>query len=141
MDMEKSLIKEINKISKFIITKDISFIGYEYGNSLFVFMKIEDIDIHLEIFLDDISILNCFNSDKNLLNFSGTTEECLNQINFLILNKELTYEERVKWFYSNYYETGMEYDNLIKTMLNDDLDNLKWYDDFIKIPKYRKDLK
>ena len=101
----------------------------------------EKLNIHIEIFLEDISVINCFNGSENLLNFSGTTEECLNKINDLIDDIELSYEERIKWFYSNYYETGMEYDNLLKTMLNDNLDNLKWYDEIIKIPKYRKDLK
>ena len=52
----------------------------------------------------------------------------------------LTYEERIKWFVSNYYETGMEYLSLLVTMKNEDLDNFKWYDEIIKIPKYRHEI-
>jgi hypothetical protein len=52
----------------------------------------------------------------------------------------LSYEERIKWFVSNYYETGMEYQIMLDNMKNDDLDNFKWYDDFIKIPKYKDEL-
>ena len=50
---------------------------------------------------------------------------------------ELTYEERVKWFITNYYETGMEYEILLETMKDKDLNNLKWYNDVISIPKYK----
>lgn len=55
-------------------------------------------------------------------------------------NRELTYEERVKWFLAHHYETGMEYEILLDNMRDDDLDNFKWYDDFIKIPKYFEEL-
>jgi len=51
-------------------------------------------------------------------------------------NRKLTYKERIKWFIENYYETGMEYGILLDDMKNKDLDNFKWYDDIIKIPKY-----
>lgn len=50
---------------------------------------------------------------------------------------ELTYEERVKWFINNYYETGMEYKILLETMKDKDLNNFKWYNDVISIPKYK----
>ena len=50
---------------------------------------------------------------------------------------ELTYEERIQWFISNYYETGMEYESLLITMKDEDLDNFKWYNDIISIPKYK----
>jgi hypothetical protein len=50
---------------------------------------------------------------------------------------ELSYEERVMWFFQNYYETGMEYDILIETLKNSDLDNFSWYGEKIKIPKYK----
>lgn len=49
--------------------------------------------------------------------------------------KELTYEERVKWFINNYYETGMEYESLLISMKDKDLDNFEWYGEIIKIPK------
>ena len=52
----------------------------------------------------------------------------------------LTYKERVRWFFNNYYETGMEYLILLDSLKDDDLDNFEWYDDIINIPKYREDL-
>jgi len=62
----------------------------------------------------------------------------LNEKNMKITkkNRKLTYKERIRWFIQNYYETGMEYGILLDTMKNEDLDNFKWYDDIIKIPKY-----
>ncbi len=54
---------------------------------------------------------------------------------------ELTYEERVKWFITNFYETGMEYEYLLDALKNEDLDNLKWYNDVISIPKYKIETK
>lgn len=52
----------------------------------------------------------------------------------------LSYEERVRWFFNNYYETGMEYRILLDTMRNEDLDNFLWYNDIIQIPKYKEDI-
>ena len=52
------------------------------------------------------------------------------------MKRKLTYEERVRWFIQNYYETGMEYGILLDSLKNEDLDNFKWYDDIIKFPKY-----
>lgn len=51
-----------------------------------------------------------------------------------------TYEQRVMWFLKNYYETGMEYDLLLISMEGADLDNFKWCDDIIHIPKYKDEL-
>lgn len=48
--------------------------------------------------------------------------------------KKLEYKHRIAWFISNYYETGMEYPNLLETMKDEDLDKVKWYDDIISIP-------
>ncbi len=59
---------------------------------------------------------------------------------FFGIREELTYEERIAWFIQNFYETGMEYPILLETMKNNNLDKLKWYDDFIKIPKYTDEL-
>ena len=59
-----------------------------------------------------------------------------NIIKFLF-RKKLTYEERIQWFINNYYETGMEYGVLLIVMKNEDLDNVKYYNDIIKIPKYK----
>jgi hypothetical protein len=52
----------------------------------------------------------------------------------------LTYEERIRWFIQNYYETGMEYQILLETMKDADLDNLQWYDEVIRIPKYKHEI-
>jgi len=52
----------------------------------------------------------------------------------------LTYEERVKWFVQNYYETGMEYEGMLLALKDEDLDNLKWYDEVIKLPKYKHEI-
>jgi hypothetical protein len=49
----------------------------------------------------------------------------------------LTYEERIAWFVKNYYEQGMEYESLLVTMKDEDLDNFQWYDEVIKFPKYK----
>jgi hypothetical protein len=50
--------------------------------------------------------------------------------------KELTYEQRVRWFVNNYYETGMEYASMLESMKNEDLDNFEWYGEKIQIPKF-----
>ena len=57
------------------------------------------------------------------------------------MKTELTYEERIAWFVENYYESGMEYQSLLVTMKDEDLDNFKWYDDFIPIPKHKVESK
>lgn len=60
-----------------------------------------------------------------------------------ILSKDyelLTYEERIDWFLQHYYETGMEYQILLDAMKNEDLDNFKWHDSIIHIPKYKHEL-
>ena len=54
--------------------------------------------------------------------------------------KKLTYKERIDWFVANFYETGMEYQIIYDSFKNENLDRIKWYDDFIKIPKYTDEL-
>lgn len=49
--------------------------------------------------------------------------------------RKLTYEERVQWFFDNYYESGMEYPSLLENLKDADLDRLPWYGDFIAIPR------
>jgi hypothetical protein len=51
------------------------------------------------------------------------------------LDRKLSQEERIKWFVSNYYETGMELDILLVSMKDTDLDNFIWYGETIDIPK------
>lgn len=60
-------------------------------------------------------------------------------MNFIknLFKRKLTYEERIQWFVDNYYETGMEYEYLLISMKNEDLDNFQWYDEIINIPKYK----
>jgi hypothetical protein len=86
--MEKLIIEELNKLSKWIITKNISFIGHEWSNSLslFTFIKIGDVNIHLEIFfgVNIESVVNCFRDKEHLLNFSGKTEDCLIEVDSII---------------------------------------------------------
>jgi hypothetical protein len=55
-------------------------------------------------------------------------------------DKLLSYKERVWWFVQHYYETGMEYQILIDSLKDDDLDNFRWYDEYIKFPKLRSEL-
>lgn len=50
-------------------------------------------------------------------------------------DRNLSQEERIKWFVSNYYETGMELDILLVSMKDADLDNFVWYGEKIDIPK------
>jgi hypothetical protein len=57
-------------------------------------------------------------------------------VNELDKRIELTYEERVRWFVNNYYETGMEYASMLESMKNKDLDNFVWYGEKIQIPKF-----
>lgn len=57
------------------------------------------------------------------------------------LERELTYEERVAWFVSNYYETGMEYEGMLKALEHEDLDNFKWIDETIRFPRKFSELK
>jgi hypothetical protein len=54
-----------------------------------------------------------------------------------MIRKKLTYEERVRWFYENHYETGMEYQNLLNWFKGKNLDSFQWYDNTVSIPKYK----
>lgn len=54
--------------------------------------------------------------------------------------EELTYEQKIRWFVNNYYETGMEYQGMLHALKNEDLDNFKWYDEIIKFPKYKHEI-
>lgn len=77
-----------------------------------------------------------------LLNPTNTSERTmpLGMITGQFICVGMTYEERIKWLFENNYETGMEYGILLETMKNEDLDKLKWYNDFITIPKYKLSL-
>ena len=56
------------------------------------------------------------------------------------MGKELTYEERIQWFISKYYESGMEYEGLLVSMKDTNLDSFQWYDETVSIPKYGDDV-
>lgn len=74
----------------------------------------------------------------NIFNPSNIEDRLIKQ-NWLVSKffcQKLTYEERIKWFIHNFYETGMEYESLLESFKNDDLDNLKWYDETIHLPLY-----
>lgn len=87
--------------------------------------------------------LDCKETEKNHPRYSEACRTEFEEVRKGKFNFEgigwdaLTYEERVAWFVSNYYETGMEYEGMLESLKNEDLDNLKWYDDVIKIPKYK----
>jgi hypothetical protein len=51
------------------------------------------------------------------------------------MTRELTYQERIQWFISRYYETGMEYEGLLVSMKDTNLDSFQWYDETISIPR------
>ena len=55
------------------------------------------------------------------------------------MGKELTYEERIQWFISKYYESGIEYEGLLVSMKDTNLDSFQWYDETVSIPKYGDD--
>ena len=78
-----------------------------------------------------LHVINIFNPSN--------IEDRLIKSNWLISQffcQKLTYEERVKWFFQNYYETGMEYEILLNSFKDEELDSIKWYDDTIQVPKY-----
>ena len=54
--------------------------------------------------------------------------------------KKLTYNQRIDWFYANYYESGMEHDTIYHLFKNLNLDKLEWYGDIVEIPKYKEDI-
>ena len=51
-----------------------------------------------------------------------------------------TYEQRIGWFVQNYYETGMEYEDMLENLRNVNLDAIQTVKGIISIPKLAKDL-
>lgn len=51
------------------------------------------------------------------------------------MDRPLSQEDKIRWFFSNYYETGMELDSLLISMKDTDFDNFIWYDQKIDVPK------
>lgn len=55
---------------------------------------------------------------------------------------ELTQQQRIKWFFVNYYETGMELEGLQQSLKDKDLDEgIDWIDGKVIPPKYLDDIK
>lgn len=54
-------------------------------------------------------------------------------------DRELTYEERVRWFIFTHYETGMEYEGLLQSLKHENLDNYEYRGEIVQFPKYVKD--
>lgn len=55
---------------------------------------------------------------------------------------ELTKQQRIKWFFTNYYETGMELEALQEALKDKDLDlGIDWIDGKVIPPKYLDDIK
>lgn len=80
-------------------------------------------------------------SGTHLINFYNPTniEERFLKSNYFSVQfsvHELEYEERIKWFFTNYYETGMEYEILLEDMKKQNLDKIKHHDKIIALPKY-----
>jgi len=51
------------------------------------------------------------------------------------MDRPLSQDEKIKWFFANYYESGMELDSLLISMQDTDFDNFLWYDKKIDVPK------
>lgn len=51
------------------------------------------------------------------------------------MDRPLSQEDKIRWFFSNYWETGMELDSLLVSMKNTDFDNFFWYEEKIDVPK------
>jgi len=55
---------------------------------------------------------------------------------------ELTKLQRIKWFFANYYETGMELEGTIQSLKDKDLDlGIDWIDGKVFPPKYLDEIK
>lgn len=87
--MEKNIIKHIDKVTKWIIGKNISGISVEYTSDISIFYTFisEYYNFYLEIFLDDEhneeeTILNIYqkNKEPEVLGYGDTLEKCLEQI-------------------------------------------------------------
>lgn len=55
---------------------------------------------------------------------------------------ELTKLQRIKWFFTNYYETGMELEGTVQSLKDKDLDlGIDWRDGKVFPPKYLDEVK
>lgn len=50
------------------------------------------------------------------------------------------HRERVWWLFQNYYETGLEFERLVRNVKEEELDSIKIHDTIVSVPKLSKDL-
>jgi len=80
---------------------------------------------------------------KNRFDFSSSSDFDQAKVSAKILNRygeKLTFSERVYLLFQQIWETGMEYPILLQSKQKINLDAFEWYDDIIKIPKYKNEL-
>lgn len=86
--MNELFVQELNKLTKWLILHDVSFIGHEHIKlGLFSIIKIGDVHIHLEIILnqyDADATVNCYCNNKLELSTFGTLEDCLAKVDKIL---------------------------------------------------------
>jgi len=89
--MEKIILEYINKVSKLLKGKNISYSNYEWTkeNSIFCQIGIDTYNVYLEIFLDENrneieTITNVYKDKQQQLAYGGKIEDCLEQISSVI---------------------------------------------------------
>jgi hypothetical protein len=91
--MNELFVQELNKLTKWLILHNVSFIGHELIKfGLFSIIKIGDVHIHLEIFFnqyDTDATVNCYSNNKLELSTFGTLEECLSKVDKIL--KKINY--------------------------------------------------
>lgn len=80
--MDKYIINSIDTLSKWILDKGVSQIGYEWcKDSVFVTFTIDNIITHINIFLEyNECLINIYNNKEHILSDNGTMEKCLTQL-------------------------------------------------------------
>jgi hypothetical protein len=73
--------------------------------------------------------------DSSVLKFKKEEEYFENDIVFCEITQTLSYPQRIKWFMQRYYETGMEFEGLLESFKDEDLDSFEWYGERVNIPK------
>lgn len=85
------------------------------------------------------------NSEEHIITFFNPTNKEFrltpSQLYFLNFHcVELSYKERIEWFLIHYYETGMEFEILLDSFKDKNLDGFIHYDETISIPKFKLNL-
>ncbi len=94
------------------------------------------------IFNTEMICMNCKSDETFHPRYKEAVEKEADEVrkgnlNFEGIGYEMSYEERIRWFIQNYYETGMEYEGLLVGMKDTNLDSFEWYGEMISIPRYR----